>query len=114
MAAGRGRSAPPRVLRGAEPPTPPLSLIPTRLALPITAARDGAPSASAIARALLPSSANVLRTSIASSVHNMFAPLFFLRHRQTFDPCHAYNQRLCAMVNTTFHTKPQWRNCGKL
>ena len=40
--------------RSAPAAGPPLSLIPTRLALPITALRDGAPSASAIALALLP------------------------------------------------------------
>ena len=49
----------------------PLSLIPIRLALPITAFRDAAPSARAMTLALLPSSASLLRTSTASSVHSI-------------------------------------------
>jgi hypothetical protein len=46
-----------------------VSLTPIRFALPITALRDGAPSAIAMLLALFPSSAICLRVSIAASVH---------------------------------------------
>ena len=66
-AARRGRSTP--AAPGAECfQLLPVSLIPIRFALPITELRDGAPIAAAIALALLPSSANCLRASIASAV----------------------------------------------
>ena len=57
----RGRSVTDRGARGAEQWTWPVSLTPIRFALPITALRDGAPSAAAMALALFPSSANRLR-----------------------------------------------------
>ena len=61
----------------ARPPGPPLSLIPMRFALPITALRDSAPSVSAMTLALHPSTASFLRLAIASSVHSMRAPTSF-------------------------------------
>jgi hypothetical protein len=82
-AAADGRCAP----AGAEPgegarPSP-LSLIPIRFALPITAFRDGAPSARAMTLALLPSNASLLRISIASSVHSISRPCLPMRpHRR--------------------------------
>jgi len=64
------RARPHGIGRGSKPGSPPkgaertpLSLIPIRLALPMTALRDGAPSAAAIQAALLPSSASFLRVS---------------------------------------------------
>ena len=51
--------------RGGEQWMLPVSLIPIRFALPITALREGAPSAAAMLLALFPSSAICLRVSIA-------------------------------------------------
>ncbi len=51
-----------------------MSLIPIRLALPITALRDEAPSAAAMPAALKPSSASLFSLSTASSVHSICAP----------------------------------------
>ena len=62
----------PRLARAeARPPPPPLSLIPIRLALPMTALRDPTPSAAAMALALFPSRASLLRSSTASAVHSI-------------------------------------------
>ena len=61
------------------PHVPPFNLIPIRLAFPITALREGAPSAAAIQAALLPSSANFLSVSIACSVHITGPQLSFSR-----------------------------------
>jgi hypothetical protein len=69
--AADGRCAPAGVAPGEGARPSPLSLIPIRFALPITAFRDGAPSARAMTLALLPSRASLLRTSTASSVHSI-------------------------------------------
>ena len=65
----RGRSVLGRDARGATQWMWPVSLTPIRFALPITALREGAPSAIAMLLALFPSSAICLRVSIAASVH---------------------------------------------
>ena len=59
IAGRRGRSMLGRAARGAKQWMLPVSLMPIRFALPITALRDGAPSAAAMLLALLPSSANL-------------------------------------------------------
>ena len=69
IAGRRGRTALGRAARGAKQWMLPVSLTPIRFALPITALRDGAPSAAAMVLALFPSSAICLRVSIAASVH---------------------------------------------
>src|SRR5262249_42645586 len=75
IAGRRGRSVTDRGARGAEQWMLPVSLTPIRFALPITALRDGAPSAKAMLLALFPSSAICLRVSIAASVHISTPPL---------------------------------------
>ena len=65
------RRAPARVLPDAAARPPPLSLIPIRLALPMTALRDPTPSAAAMPLALFPSRASLLRSSTASAVHSI-------------------------------------------
>jgi hypothetical protein len=77
-AAADGRCAPAGAELGEGARPSPLSLIPIRFALPITAFRDGAPSARAMTLALLPSRASLLRTSTASSVQSISGP--FLPH----------------------------------
>jgi hypothetical protein len=54
-----------------EAPPAPLSLIPIRLALPMTAFRDPTPSAAEMWLALFPSRASFLRSSTASAVHSI-------------------------------------------
>ena len=77
IAGRRGRSVLGRAARGARQWTWPVSLIPIRFALPITALRDGAPSTAAMVLALFPSSAICLRVSIAASVHISHASVAF-------------------------------------
>ena len=77
------RYAPTGVPPGAEARPSPLSLIPIRFALPITAFRDVAPSAAAMTLALLPSRASLLRSSTASAVHSICTlPWLTLRRLQ--------------------------------
>ena len=64
------RPARPVLLDAAARP-PPFSLIPIRLALPMTALRDPTPSAAAMPAALFPSRASFLRSSTASAVHSI-------------------------------------------
>ena len=64
-------------------PPPPLSLIPIRLAFPITAFREATPRAAAILLALFPSRASLLRSSIASEVHSIRMLQWLSQRRST-------------------------------
>ena len=69
IAGRRGRSALGREARGAKQWMLPVSLTPIRFALPITALREGAPSATAMLLALFLQAPFALEFSIAASVH---------------------------------------------
>ena len=108
-AADGSRYAPAAAQPGAEARPSPLSLTPIRFALPITAFRDGAPSARAMTLALLPSSASLLRTSIASSVHSISTapcPAAARAGARWNDPERAYSIRRRSRGRCAVTTRP--------